>query len=94
MEGALVGSWVGTGLVFCGLVFTWIKNDKKQTAELGRMEQKVTEFGKKIDDMTETGDELKRVVNEQAVNCARISTRLSTQVENLKETVNKVKRKS
>ena len=84
MDGAVIGSWAGTAIIFFGLVLTWRRNGRRKSEERGAMTQKVVEFGKKIDKVIETHENLEKAINEQAVHCAEVTSTFRAEIANLK----------
>lgn len=78
------GASLVVSVVACGgVIGTWIKNGKKQSEERGALKKDVEFLTKEIQSEDHGLTAIKKGVDEQKLNCARVSTSLSERVKSL-----------
>lgn len=96
----LVASWVATGFVGIGLVFTWVRNGKSQAKNMAKLEAKVDgvkddteELKKGQTDHNQKMDAMKADINKMGVHCAGVTSGFEERLKTNEREIEALRRK-
>ncbi|MBA7656440.1 hypothetical protein ES703_64364 [subsurface metagenome] len=76
-------SVAGIGIVAVGLIATWVRNGRSQSKRDGVLEERITNLSKKLDDENTGLGAIKKSVDDQKINCARMTSSFEERIKGL-----------
>ena len=85
MTAGEMASIIGVIIIGLGLIGTWVRNGRSQGKQLGSLDTRMENLDKKLDDPNTGLGAIKNSVDNQAINCARITSSYSERIKTLEK---------